>query len=99
MINFQTKALFSIILAQMSMKLGVRPHGNSKQSESYIRTMLSTLDKLTEVASEKTPKPSAHSVSSNHGGVVGALSAGSLPRNESQVKSILKSVQQTLFLL
>ena len=32
----------------------VRPHGNSKRSESYIRTMPSTLKELTEVASEDT---------------------------------------------
>ena len=62
-------------------------HGNSKQLEPYICTMLNTLNKLTEVALEKTPKPTIHAVSSQHG-VVGALSAGSLPRNESQVKSI-----------
>ena len=55
--------------------------------------MLSTLHKLTEVASEKTPKPSVHAVSSYHGGVVGALSAGSLPRNESQVKSIRQKLK------
>ena len=55
--------------------------------------MPSTLDKLTEVASEKTPKLSVHAVSSYHGGVVGALSAESLPRNESQVKSIRQKLK------
>ena len=57
--------------------------------------MPSTLNKLTEVASEKTPKPAIHAVSSQHGGVVGALSAGSLPRNESQVKSIRQKIKVT----
>ena len=66
----------------------VRPHGNSKRSEPYVRTMPSTLNKLTEVASEKTPKPALHAVSSQSGGVISALSAGSLPRNERQVKNI-----------
>ena len=54
--------------------------------------MPSTLDKLTEVAPEKTPKPSVHAVSS-YGGVVGALSAGSSPRNELQVKSIQQKLK------
>ena len=57
--------------------------------------MPSTLNKLTKVASEKMPKPAIHAVSSQHGGVVGALSAGSLPRNESQVKSIRQKIKVT----
>ena len=44
----------------------VRPHGNSKRSESYIRTMPSTLKELTEVASEKDTKTSC--LSSQRGG-------------------------------
>ena len=55
--------------------------------------MPSTLTKLTEVASEKMPKPAIHAVSSYHGSVVGASSAGSLPRNESQVKSIRQKIK------
>ena len=50
---------------------------------------------LNEVASEKTPKPAVHAVSSQRGGVVRALSAGSLPRNESQVKSIRQKIKVT----
>ena len=71
----------------------VRPHGNSKRSESYIRTMPSTLKELTEVASEKTPKPAVHSISSHRGDVIGASSAGSLPRNERQVKNIRRKIK------
>lgn len=66
----------------------VRPYGNSKRSEAYIRTMPSTFNELTEIASKKTPKPAVHFVSSQRGGVVGTSSAGSLPRNERQVKDI-----------
>ena len=73
----------------------VRPHGNSKRSESYIRTMPSTLKELTEVASEKTPKPAVHSISSHHGGIVGASSARSLPRNERQVKNIRRKIKSS----
>ena len=52
--------------------------------------MPSTLKELIEVASEKTPKPAVHSISSHRGGVVSASSAVSLPRNEQQVKNIRK---------
>ena len=76
-------------------EIRVRPHENSKRSYPYIRTMPSTLNKLTEVASEKMPKPAVHAVSSQRGGVVRVLSAGSLPRNESQVKSIRRKIKVT----
>jgi len=76
-------------------KILIRPHGNSKRSEPYICKMPSTLNKLAEVASEKTPKLAVHMVSSQNGGVVGALSAGSLPKNERQVKSIRKKIKAT----
>ena len=73
----------------------VRPHGNSKRSEPYVRTFSSTLKVLTEVASEKTPKAAVHAISSQCGGVVGASSAGSLPRNERQVKNIRRKIKSS----
>jgi len=68
----------------------VRPHGNSKTSEPFVRTLPSTFADLNEVASSTTPKPAVHMISSQCGGVVGASSAGSLPRNERQVKDMRK---------
>ena len=50
---------------------------------------------MTEVASEKTPKPAVHPISSQCGGVVGASSAGSLPRNEWQVKNIRRKIKSS----
>jgi len=50
-------------------------------------THICTLDKLSEIASEKTPKPAVHVVSSQCGGVFKASSGGSLPRNEWLVKN------------
>ena len=67
----------------------VRPHGNSKRSESYIRTMPSTLKELTEVASEKDTKTS--SLSSQRGGVVGASSAGSRTASQNIRRKIKSS--------
>ena len=74
----------------MSMKFLVCPHGNSKTSEPFVQTLPSTLADLNEAASSTTPKPALHMVSLQCGGVVGALSAGSLPRNEWQVKDMRK---------
>lgn len=71
----------------------VGPHGNSKKSQSYVRTMPSTLQKLTDVSKKLTPKPTVHAVSSHAGGVLGASSAGSLPRNDRQVKDIRRNMK------
>lgn len=73
----------------------VRPNGNFKRSEGYIQTMPSTLKELTEVASEKTPKTAVHAISSQCVGVIGASSAGSLPRNERQVKNIRRKIKSS----
>ncbi len=59
----------------------VRPHGNSRRNQPYVRTLPSTLDKINTVASEKTPRPTIHEVTSQVGGVMEASTAGSLPRN------------------
>ena len=63
-----------------------RPHGNSKKSDSYIRTMPSTLNKLKKVAVNLTPKFAVCEVS----GDVSAPSAGSLVRNRQQVKDFCR---------
>ena len=69
-----------------------RSHGNARGSYPYVRTMPSTLENLANVATELTPKPTVHVVSSQAGGVTGATSAGSLPRNERQVKDIRRKM-------
>ena len=71
----------------------VRPHGNSKKSQSYIRVMPSTIEKLTDASKKLTPRPAVHAVSSQAGGVLGASSAGSLPRNDRQVKDIRRKMK------
>lgn len=73
-----------------------RPHGNAKKFYPYIRTMPSTLDNLANVASKLTPRPTVHMVSSQAGGVIGAASAGSLPRNDRQVKDIRRKMKTEL---
>ena len=65
-----------------------RPHGNSKRSEGFIRTMPSTLQKLKTVAKNLTPKFAVCNVSSEAGDIIGASSSGALPRNRQQVSNI-----------
>ena len=66
----------------------VRPHGNSKKRDNYIRTMPSTLKKLKNVARDLTPKFAVCEASSSSGGLTTASSAGALPRNRQQVSNI-----------
>ena len=55
-----------------------RPHGNSKKSLSYVRTMPSTLHKLKKVSVNLTPKFAIADVGED---LLTASSAGSIPRN------------------
>ena len=56
-----------------------RPHGNSKQSGSFIWTMPSTLQKLWEVSTNLTPKFAVCESINND--LFTASSAGALPCN------------------
>lgn len=58
-----------------------------KKSQPFVRTMPSTLERVSTVAADLTPKPTVYAVSSHTGGVFGASSAGSQTRNERQVKN------------
>ena len=53
-----------------------RPHGNSKKSQSYVRTLPSTLRKLKKVAVNLTPKFAIADVGED---LMTASSAGSIP--------------------
>ena len=56
-----------------------RPHTNSKQSESFIRTMPSTLQKLKEISTNLTAKFAVCKSFDND--LFTASSAGALPQN------------------
>ena len=62
-----------------------RPHGNAKKGASFVRTMPSTLQKLRKVAVNLTPK---FAVCEASGDIMTASSAGSIPRNQQQVKDL-----------
>lgn len=72
----------------------VAPHGNSKSGGAYIRTMPSVMTKLKEAATRKMPKRDLQFVVDEQGGVVGATSAGALPRSRQQVKGMRRSLKQ-----
>ena len=73
----------------------VKPHGNSKRGEGYIRTMPSTLKLLDNVCTQQTPKQAVHTISSQLGGTVNAESAGLLPRNQQQAKDKRRHTAQS----
>ena len=60
-----------------------RPHANSKQSESFVRTMPSTLQKLKDVSTNLTAKFAV--CKSLDDDLFTASSAGAMPRNRQQV--------------
>ena len=63
-----------------------RPHANSKQSQSFVRTMPSTLQKLREVSTNLTAKFAV--CKSTDDDLFTASSAGALPRNRQQVSDM-----------
>lgn len=65
--------------------VSVRPHGNSKRNEKFLRTMPSTLKKLKTAACDLTPKFAVCEVSSAIGDITTVPSAGTIPRNRLQV--------------
>ena len=71
----------------------IAPHGNSKSGSAYVRTMPSVMTKLKQAATQKTPKRALQFVSDEQGGVLGAASAGALPRSR-QVKDMRRNLKQ-----
>ena len=45
------------------------PH---EKSQPFVRTMPSTLERVSKIATDLTPKPTIHAVSSHTGGILGA---------------------------
>ena len=72
----------------------IAPHGNSKSGSAYIHTMPSVMTKLKQAATQKTPKRALQFVSDEQGGVLGATSAGALPRSRQQVNDMRRNLKQ-----
>ena len=81
----------------------IAPHGNSKKSEGYVRTMPSVMDKLKNASTSNTAKRALTFVSNESGGITKASSAAALPRGRQQVNDIrrgsLKSTYDPIFSL
>lgn len=81
----------------------IAPHGNSKKSEGYVRTMPSVMDKLKNVSTSNTAKRALTFISNESGGIAKASSAAALPRGRQQVNDIrrglLKSTCDPIFSL
>ena len=80
----------------------MRPHKSAKNELPYVRTKKSVLMKISDEASESKPMQVFDKVYESCGGVVGATSCGSVPRNIKQIsnsKSVKKgaSVVDPLF--
>lgn len=87
-------ALLQYCFTSGEHEVKIAPHGNSKCGSAYIRTMPSVMTKLKEAATQKTPKRALQFVSDEQGGVLGATSAGALPRSRQQVKDMRRNLKQ-----
>ena len=94
---------FSILLLFEEHPLKSAPHGNSKKSEGYVRTMPSVMDKLKNASTSNTAKRALTFVFNESGGIAKASSAAALPRGKQQVNDIcrgsLKSMCDPIFSL
>ena len=66
----------------------VRPHGNTKSNKPYYRSEKSVRRDLSSALKEDSPKEAIDKVFVSRGGLLGASSAGSLPRSQQQAYNI-----------
>ena len=99
----QNLALFQYAFTFKEHAVKIAPHGNSKKSEGYVRTMPSVMDKLKNASASNTAKRALTFVSNESGGITKASSAATLPRGRQQVNDIrrgsLKSTSDPIFSL
>lgn len=72
----------------------VRPHGNSKRDRPYRRTMKSTKEQLEAKLKVSKPKDAIEAVFESKGGLLGASSAGQLPRGSTQAYNMKRALLQ-----
>ena len=99
----QNLALLQYVFTFDEHPVKIAPHGNSKKSEAYVRTMPSVMDKLKCASTSNTAKRALTFVSNESGGITKASSAAALPRGRQQVNDIrrgsLKSTCDPIFSL
>lgn len=84
----QNLALLQYLFTFDEHPVKIAPHGNSKMSEGYVRTMPSIMDKLKSASNTNTAKRALAFVSNESGGITKASLAGALPRGRQQVNDI-----------
>ncbi len=85
-------SLVQYVFTQGEHEVKPAPHRNAKHSESYVRTMPSTLTKLKAKASGNTAKRALAFVSEAEGGIEHGTSAGALPQSRQQVNDIRRKL-------
>lgn len=86
-------ALVQYQFTQGEHEVKVAPHGNSQSAGGYMRTMPSVMSKLRAASSQRTPKRAIEFSHDQQGGILGASSAGLLPRSRQQVKDMRRKTQ------
>ena len=66
-------------------KVLVRPHGQSSKQKAFYRTAASVKTQLSKALVSNSPKDALDKVLQDKGGLLGAASAGQMPRNRQQV--------------
>lgn len=98
--DFKEKPFHLCILQYSSLaevsNVGMRPHKNAKDGSGlpYVRTKKSVLVQIENEAKASKPMHVFDKVYKDCGGVVGAESCGSIPRNKKQVSNVKRSINQ-----
>ena len=98
--DFEEKPFHLCILQYSSLaevsNVGMRPHKNAKDGSwlPYVRTKKSVLVQIENEAKASKPMHAFDKVYEDCGGVVGAESCGSIPRNKKQVSNVKQSINQ-----
>ena len=87
-------ALVQYCFDKKEHKVNPRPHANSKRSESYVRTMPSTLKKLKHVTQNLTAKFAVSKCTSTNS-LLTASSAGAIPCNRQKAADMRRRRDET----
>ena len=78
-------AIIQYLLEGPEIDIKIKPHGNSKESQSFFRTFTSTKERVWQLASSSTPKAVVSEMTRERGGEIEARGITILPRDCRQV--------------
>ena len=87
-------AMIQYLLEGPEIDIKIKPHGNSKGSQSFFRTSTSTKERIQQLASSSTPKAVVSEMTRERGGEIEARGIAVLPRDCRQV-SYARQKQRT----